>query len=142
MRFKNIRPAVKRTRTYCITHFLCRLLSTPRALKDWFINSDFQKSPYSASYLEDAIAYTLLKKFGGVVLPFDILLLKSISGLGPFFARCDEHSIESVPLALDDNHPIVDDIFTNIMKHFDGTDPSSIGSKLITSTLKKECKVG
>ncbi len=124
-----------------IVPFFVRYLSSPAALKWWFIKSDFHKSPHVSVFLENALGYVLLKKFGGAVLSFDTLLVKSITSLGQFYSRCEEHSVQPMPMALDDRHPVFDNLFSNMMRYFDDDDPTSIGSKLITEVLKHECKV-
>ena len=50
-------------------------LSGPE-VKNWFINSDFHNSSYSALFLNDVLNYVFVKKYGGTALNFDILLLR------------------------------------------------------------------
>ena len=45
-----------------------------RNTKNWFVESDFQKSEHFQKFLNDALTYTFLYKFGGTVSSFDILL--------------------------------------------------------------------
>ncbi len=54
---------------------ISRYLTHP-AMKKWFLYSDFQNSNYLAEFLEHALTYTFLYKFGGTVISFDILLRK------------------------------------------------------------------
>jgi hypothetical protein len=75
--------------------------------KEWFISSDFQKTDQFSKYLENAITYAFLDKFGGTVLNFDYLLLRSITSLGESVGRCNAHWIEPQPLTINSRHPLL-----------------------------------
>jgi mannosyltransferase OCH1-like enzyme len=92
-------------------------------------------------FLNDALCYTILNKYGGLALSFDTLLIKPISSLNHFFARCTEDSLESHPMSITHHHPIFEDLFEAMGKNFNINDSSSIGSKLVTSVTKEQCEV-
>ena len=75
--------------------------------KEWFIKSDFQKTEQFPRYLENSITYAFLDKFGGTVLSFDYLLLRSITGLGESVGRCNDNWVEPQPLTSNSRHPLL-----------------------------------
>lgn len=115
------------------------LTSSGPDIKNWFINSDFQKSPYSALHLDQVLSYAILKKYGGISLNFDTLLIRHIMGLDEFLIRSLEDGIESHPIGLHHNHQMFDALL-NKLKHYEGNS-SNIGSQLLTQVAKEECQV-
>ena len=75
--------------------------------KEWFINSDFQNTDQFSKYLENALTYAFLDKFGGTALSFDYLLLHSITSLGQSVGRCNTNWIEPQPLTINSRHPVL-----------------------------------
>ena len=110
-------------------------------IKNWFINSDFQKSQYSALHLDQVLSYAILKKYGGISLNFDTLLIRHIVGLDEFLVRSPEDGIESHPLGIHHNHQMFDALLNLLSKNYDGNSSSCIGSQLLAQTAKEECQV-
>ena len=115
-------------------------MSGPK-VKEWFINSDFHNTIYSAIFLNDVLSYSFIKKYGGTALNFDILLLKPITSLQQFMTKSSESSIEGQPYNFIHNHPIFEDIMGDLFAKFNGNISQSIGSNLLTNIVKKRCEV-
>ena len=88
-----------------------RYFTQPNA-KAWLINSNFQNSPGYSVFLGNALAYSILYKFGGTILDFDTLLTRSLTPLADsFISRCnDPDSLSALPIAMPDKHPLVYDL--------------------------------
>ena len=88
-------------------------------VKKFFINSDFNKSQYSATFLNQLLSYAMVNRYGGYALNFDTLLIKSILGLNSnFLTKCSEDSIEDLPYFLHHKHPLMDDVLSQLSKGF------------------------
>ena len=110
--------------------------------KSWLLNSNFQKTDYYEKFLRDALTYVFLDKYGGIVLDFDILLLKSFKSRESLLNRCsNQDQIESTPMAMVAKHPLLYDLISELDTAFDSSNTHSIGKDLITKFLKKGCKV-
>ena len=111
-------------------------------VKKFFINSDFNKSQYSATFLNQLLSYAMVNRYGGYALNFDTLLIKSILGLNSnFLTKCSEDSIEDLPYFLHHKHPLMDDVLSQLSKGFNMNVSQSIGRNLITKIVKQECNV-
>ncbi len=58
-----------------------------KAATSWLLETDFHKLPDADVFLTQVLSYLFLHKFGGSVLTFDTILVKSITPLGQFVAR-------------------------------------------------------
>ena len=104
------------------------------------LNSDFNKSQYSATFLNQLLSYAMVNRYGGYALNFDTLLIKSILGLNSnFLTKCSEDSIEDLPYFLHHKHPLMDDVLSQLSKGFNMNVSQSIGRNLITKIVKQEC---
>lgn len=54
---------------------------------DWLLESNFHMLPNGDIFLTQALTYLFLNKFGGTVLTFDTILIKSITALGQLITR-------------------------------------------------------
>ena len=110
-------------------------------IKNWFINSDFQKSKYSAVHLDQVLSYAILKKYGGISLNFDTLLIRHVIGLDEFLIRSPDDGIEAHPLGLHHNHQMFDVLLRDLTKNYNENSSSCIGSQMLAQTVKEECQV-
>jgi hypothetical protein len=92
-------------------------------------------------YLDAALSYSFLHKFGGTALSFDLLLTKSVAPMGQFMARCGSDEVIPYPLSLHSRHEFLEDALTEFGNYFDADKADSTGAAFVTERLKKLCKV-
>lgn len=110
-------------------------------LKQWFVESGFHESDQMPEHLSNALTFAMLYKFGGTVLSFDTLLLRSLSWMGDILPRCHDDLIEPYPLTLRSKHPLALDAMEQMVHFHDSKNPKAAGSHLLTQRLKKKCSV-
>jgi hypothetical protein len=114
---------------------------TSPSIKQWFIESGFHKLNDMDEYLNSALTYAILHKFGGIVLNFDVLLRRSVTSLGQFLSRCSEDELATYPLSLNSKHPLLQDLLQQLGLHYDPNDYRSVGTRLVTERVKYLCHV-
>jgi hypothetical protein len=110
-------------------------------MKRWFMDSNFHKQDHMVRYLDAALSYVFLHKFGGTVLSFDLLLRKSIAPMGEFLARCAEDEVVPYPVTLNSRHEFLENLLTEFGNNFDPGRADSMAASFLTDRLKKLCKV-
>ena len=84
----------------------------------------------------------MVKKYGGYVMNFDFMPIKSITRMNSnFLSKCSEDSVEAQPYFLHHNHPLIEEILKNLNDNFNPNSSESIGLDLMTKTLKNVCEV-
>ena len=84
----------------------------------------------------------MVKKYGGYVMNFDFMPIKSLTKMNSnFLSKCSEDSIEAQPYFLHHNHPFIEEILKNLNNNFNPLSSESIGLDLMTKTLKNICEV-
>ena len=83
----------------------------------------------------------MIKKYGGIALNFDTLLLKPILSLGQFLIKSNEDTVEHSPFSLSHNHPLLEEVISKLESNFNPNNSQSIGRDLMTMTVKHQCEV-
>ncbi len=106
------------------------------------MNSDFQNSDHLAAFLNSALSYAFLNKFGGTATSFDIFLRRPLGPSGQFISRCEnEDLVEQFPMTAEAGGILTQDLVEQLRHAYDAANPDSTGSKLITRRLSRLCKV-
>lgn len=93
-------------------------------------------SPHSTEHLSDFLRYAVLWNRGGVYLDTDVIVLKSLSGLGNSALYEDDGVVANGILFFDKQHPVLDALMQMCSKDYDPKVWSSCGPLLMSKLLK------
>ena len=110
-------------------------------LYDWFNTGFFMKSEYSMFHAGDVLRAVLLKKYGGIFLDLDCVVLKSIHHLINAVGKHESNWLEAGVVAFEFGHPFPDFLMQSIIDHFEPHSHVSVGPTAVTEAARKLCEI-
>ncbi|XP_068229106.1 lactosylceramide 4-alpha-galactosyltransferase-like [Palaemon carinicauda] len=115
------------------------LLFKGSILAFWYKERMWEKSRWPKSHFNDILRWLILRKYGGIYLDLDVVILRSLSSLPNCTGLESDKWVAAGVLKFSPEHSVIEGCIERIAEHFDGTVWGANGPELLTEVLHHTC---